>query len=92
MKVRVLGSLSWAMEDIKETDVHVAGNCTAREMLNQLVIAHPGLKEKVFCEGQKLQRGVNLFVGDCSIRVLDGLSTLLEEGDELILLPLLCGG
>jgi molybdopterin converting factor small subunit len=61
-------------------------------MLNQLVVAYPGLKEKVFCDGQALQRGVNLFVGDRSITFLDGLSTPLEEGDELVLLPLLCGG
>jgi molybdopterin converting factor small subunit len=92
MRVRVFGPLRWAMEGIREIDVRVAGNCTAREVLNQLVVAYPGLKEKVFREGQALQRGVNLFVSNCSIRVLDGLNTALEEGDELILLPLLCGG
>jgi molybdopterin synthase sulfur carrier subunit len=92
MKVRVFGPPSWAMEGIRELDVHVAGRCTAREMLNQLVAAYPGLKEKIFREGQALQRGVNLFVRNCSIRVLEGLNTTLEEEDELILFPLLCGG
>jgi molybdopterin synthase sulfur carrier subunit len=92
MKVRVFGPLSWVMGGIKETNVHVAGRCTAREVLNQLVAAYPGLKEKVFREGQELQRGVNLFVSDRSVRFLDGLSTPLEEGDELTLLPLLAGG
>jgi molybdopterin converting factor small subunit len=80
------------MEGIKETDVHVARHCTAREVLKQLAVAYPGLMEKLFCDGQALQQGVNLFVGDRSITCLDGLSTLLEERDELTLLPLLGGG
>jgi molybdopterin synthase sulfur carrier subunit len=92
MKVKVFGPLSWIMGGIKETNVHLAGSCTAREVLNQLVAAYPGLREKVFCEGQELQRDVNLFVSDRSIRILDGLSTPLKEGDELTLLPLLGGG
>jgi molybdopterin converting factor small subunit len=92
MKVRVFGPLDRAMGGIKETDVHVAGRCTAREVLNQLFVAHPSLREKVFREGQELQRGVNLFVGERRIRVWNGLSTPLEEDDELILLPLLGGG
>jgi molybdopterin synthase sulfur carrier subunit len=92
MKVKVFGPLSWVMGGIKETNVHLAGRCTAREVLNQLVAAYPGLKERVFREGQELQRGLNLFISDRSIRFLDGLSTLLEDGDELVLLPLLGGG
>jgi molybdopterin converting factor small subunit len=92
MKVKVFGPLSWVMGGIKETNVHLAGRCTAREVLNQLVAAYPGLGEQVFCEGQELQRGVNLFVGGRSVRFRDKLSTLLEEGDELVLLPVLGGG
>lgn len=92
MKVRVFGPLSWAMGGAKETNVHTAGSCTAREVLKQLVVAYPGLRGKIFREGQELQRGVNLFVGDRSIMFLDGLSTSVEEGDELTLLPLLAGG
>jgi molybdopterin synthase sulfur carrier subunit len=92
MKVKVFGPLSSAIGGIKETDVHLAGRCTAREVLNQLVAAHPGLREKVYREGQELQRGVNLFVSDRCIRFLDDPATLLEERDEMVLLPLLAGG
>ena len=94
MKVRLLGPQSWIIGGTEQTDVCTAqsGTCTAREVLDQLVAAHPGLQAKLFGEGQELQRGVNLFVGDRSIKCLDGLGTLLEDGDELVLLPLLCGG
>jgi molybdopterin synthase sulfur carrier subunit len=92
MKVRVFGPLSRVMGGVQETDVRVTGRCTAREVLNQLVAAYPGLGEKVFREGQELQRGVNLFVGGRSIRFPDHLGTSLEEGDELTVLPILAGG
>lgn len=92
MKVNIFGTLSLATGGVKETQVHVAGRCTARQALAQLAAAYPSLSEKVFGADQELQRGVNLFVGCRSIRLLDGLSTLLDDGDELVLLPLLGGG
>ena len=92
MKVNVFGTLRTAIGGVTETQVHIAGACTAREALNQLATTHPGLRGRVLSEGQELQRGVNLFVRGRSIHLLDGLSTLLEEGDDLVLLPLLGGG
>ena len=91
MKVNVFGTLRSAIGGVTETQVHVTGACTAREALNQLGVSYPGLGEKVFSEGQELRHGVNLFVRGRSIRLLDGLNTLLEEEDELVLLPLLGG-
>jgi molybdopterin converting factor small subunit len=88
MKVRVSGPLNWGIGRIREADVHIAG-CTAREVLNRLVAAYPRLKEKVFRDGQTLQRGLNVFVSNGSIRFPGGLRTMMEEGDELILVPLL---
>jgi len=91
MKVNMFGTLCSAIGGVRETEIRIAPACTAREALNQLVATYPGLRDKVFGEGQDLQRGMNLFVGDRSIRLLDGLNTLLEEKDELVLLPLLGG-
>lgn len=92
MNVRMLGTLSLATGGVNETQIHLAAQCTAREALGQLVATYPGLNGKVFGEGQELARGLQLFVGDRSIRLLDGLGTRLGEGDELLLLPLLAGG
>jgi molybdopterin converting factor small subunit len=92
MNVRMFGTLSLAIGGVKETQIHVPGTCTAREALRQLVAAYPHLSGKVLGDGQELVGGLQLFVGDRSIRLLDGLSTLLREGDELLLLPLLGGG
>ena len=91
MKVNVFGTLRAAVGGVTETQLHVTGACTAREALNQLAATYPGLSARILGEGCELQQGVNLFVGGRSIRLLDGLSTLLKEEDELILLPLLGG-
>jgi molybdopterin synthase sulfur carrier subunit len=92
MNVRMFGTLCLANGGVKETQIHVTGQCTAREALGQLVATYPGLSGKVFGEGQELARGLQLFVDDRSIRLLDGLGTHVGEGDELLLLPLLGGG
>ena len=92
MKVNMFGTLRSASGGVTETQVHVTGRCTAREALVQLATTYPGLSARIFGEGQELQRGMNLFVSGRSIRLLDGLSTLLGEEDELVLLPLLGGG
>ena len=91
MKVNVFGTLRSAIGGVTETQVHVTGACTAREALTQLTDTYPGLSACVFGEAQELQRGVNLFIGGRSIRLLDRLSTLVKEEDELVLLPLLGG-
>jgi molybdopterin converting factor small subunit len=92
MNVILFGPLCLASGGVRETQIHVTGACTAREALRLLVAAYPGLRKAIFGEGLELQRGLSLFVGDRSIRLLDGLSTLLKESDELLLLPLLGGG
>jgi molybdopterin converting factor small subunit len=92
MKVSMLGTLGSAMGGVRETQVHISGRCTAREVLDELAATYPGLAEKVLGEDHELCRGISLFVGNRSIRLLDGLSTFLEDGDELVVLPLLCGG
>jgi molybdopterin synthase sulfur carrier subunit len=92
VKVRVFGTLRLVMGSIKETEIRVAGKTTAREVLDQLVTAYPGLREKVFRQGEELQGGVGLYVNGRSIRFLDGLSTPVTEGDELALFPPVGGG
>ena len=92
MKVRVFGTLRSVMGGIKETEVRVAGRSTAGEVLAQLVAAYPGLREKVFREGDELQGGVGLYINGRSSRFLDDLSTQVREGDELALFPPIGGG
>ena len=92
MKVRVFGTLRSVVGGSKEIEVCPEGRSSALKVLDQLITAYPALEEKLFSEDEKLQAGVNIFVNGRSVRFLDGLSTLLEEGDELALFPPLGGG
>jgi molybdopterin synthase sulfur carrier subunit len=92
VKVRVYGTLRTVMGGVKETEVDLADQSTARQVLNQLADAYPGLREKVFREGEELQGGVGLYVNGRSIRFLDGLNTPVQEGDDLALFPPIGGG
>jgi len=92
MKVRVFGTLRSVVGGSKEIEVRVHGRCTALQVLDQLITAYPCLEEKVFGGSGRLQRGVNILVNGRSVRFLDGLSTSLEEDDEIALFPPLGGG
>ena len=92
MKVRVFGTLRSVLGGRKEIEVHIGGRSTALRVLDQLVVAYPGLQQKVFGEDGKLQGGISILVNGRSVRFLDGLSTHLEEDDELALFPPLGGG
>jgi MoaD family protein len=92
MKVRVFGTLRSVVGDHKEIEVHAGASSTARALLDQLIVVYPGLRQKIFREGERLEGGVGLFVNGRSIRFLDGLDTPVQEGDELALFPPVGGG
>jgi MoaD family protein len=92
MLVRVYGTLRAVMGGTKETEVQVAGQSTAGEILAQLVAAYPALREKVFRAENELRGGVGLFVNGRSTRFLRGLDTPVREGDSLALFPPIGGG
>jgi molybdopterin synthase sulfur carrier subunit len=92
MKVRVFGTLRIVVGDQKYVEVRVADGASARELLDQLILAYPGLKKKVLRQGGELQGGVGIFVNGRSVRFLDGLDTAIHEGDEVALFPPVGGG
>jgi len=52
----------------------------------------PALVDRVLTEQGELRRHVNIFVGDESIAFLDGLSTTIEEGTTITIVPAVSGG
>ena len=61
-------------------------------VLNALADAHPNTKGQLFGEGGDLNRYVNVYLNDEDVRVLDGLSTPVGQGDTLVILPAMAGG
>ena len=64
----------------------------AGEALGLLFAIHPGLRDRVVDETGELRMHVNVFVGDESVRHLQGLATPVGAAAEIFILPALSGG
>ena len=64
---------------------------TVGDVLDGLYDRYDGLRDRI-SEGGDLRRFVNVYVGEEDIRLLDGLDTVVEDGDEVTILPAVAGG
>lgn len=53
---------------------------------------NPGLGERIFDENGSLRRFINVFVADEDVRFLDGLQTVVAEGQTVSIVPAVAGG
>jgi sulfur-carrier protein len=74
-----------------QPEVAAAGS-NVGEVLRALTEEHPGTKEQLFGEDGGLNRYVNVYLNDEDVRVLDGLDTLVKDGDTVVILPAMAGG
>ena len=65
---------------------------TISDLVNQLEKRYPGLQGQLLTESGDLHRFVNVYVNDEDARYLDKLSTKVDEGDTVSLLPSVAGG
>ncbi len=65
---------------------------TVGEALTALVEDHPDIKPKIMSDDGEVRRFVNIFAGDEDIRFQDKLETVLEEGDQVSIVPAIAGG
>ena len=61
------------------------------EVIDEMEQQYPGIKQKLVSEGVA-HRFINIYVNDNDIRFCDGLSTSLQDGDTLTILPAVAGG
>jgi MoaD family protein len=87
--VKIPTQLRTVTDGIGETDVE--GATTVGEVLDGLYDRFDGLRDRIAEDGD-LRRFVNVYVGGEDIRFLDGLDTLVEDGDEVTILPAVAGG
>ena len=65
---------------------------TVLGVLDAVEVAHPGFRDRLFDDGGRLRRFVNVFVADEDVRFLDGLDTVLVAGQTVSLVPAVAGG
>jgi molybdopterin synthase sulfur carrier subunit len=73
------------------SEVSVEG-ASVSEALKALDAAHPGFSERLYDESGGLRRFVNVFVADEDIRFLDGVDTVLTDGQTVSIVPAVAGG
>ena len=74
-----------------EKEVQASGG-NVGEVLRSLADAHPATESQLFSGEGQLNRYVNVYLNDEDVRVLDGLTTPVGEGDSLVILPAMAGG
>ena len=74
-----------------QEEVSAEGN-TVEELIANLEIRYPGLKERLCDEQGKLRRFINVYVNEEDIRFLKGDQTSLKDGDEVSIIPAIAGG
>jgi molybdopterin converting factor small subunit len=62
------------------------------DVLESLDGSYPGIKGRIVDEQGELRRFVNVYVGNEDVRFLDGLSTPVEDGSEISVIPAVAGG
>jgi sulfur-carrier protein len=73
-----------------ESQASVDGS-TVGEVLDALYERYGELRARISEDGG-LRRFVNVYVDGEDIRFLDGLDTVVEDGDEVTILPAVAGG
>jgi len=62
------------------------------DVLNALVEQFPSLGAHLFDEKGEVRSAINLFVNQEHVRFRGGLSMLLQDGDEVYIVPMISGG
>ena len=65
---------------------------TVGEVFGTLVERYPGLRGNLLDDAGSLHKFVNVYKDDDDIRYLDGLDTVLKDGDTVSILPAVAGG
>lgn len=61
-------------------------------IIDDLESQYPGIKERMCDDGGALRHFVNIYVNGEDVRFLDNLETLIDDGDEISIVPAVAGG
>ncbi len=65
---------------------------TIKGAIMELQVRFPGIQERLLDESGAIRRFVNVYVNEEDIRFLQNQETLLNEGDEISIIPAIAGG
>ena len=62
------------------------------EIVNALEAKYPGIKDRLCDDAGALRNFVNIYINGEDVRFLDGLITVISDGDEISVVPAVAGG
>lgn len=79
---------------IGQAEIHVSASHgdTVRDAVGEMLAQFPTLTPFVLSNEEELADHVNILVNGRNIRLLDGLDTVIEEGQRLDIFPPIAGG
>lgn len=89
VKVRIPIQLQKLTDGVSEVEVTAA---TVAGVIANLDQTYPGVAARLLDDTGAVRRFINLYVGEEDIRFLDGLTTALADGDQLVIIPSVAGG
>ena len=72
-------------------EVQISGN-TVQEIINNLAHKHPRLAIHLLTDDGSLRPYVHIYRNDTNVFELDGLQTIVEKSDRLMIVPSIAGG
>lgn len=89
IKIRVPAPLQKLTKDQAEVQ---AKGLNVKEIINDLEVNFPGIKERLCDQTGKIRRFINIYVNEEDIRFLEQDETSLKDGDEVSIIPAIAGG
>ncbi|MDG6242934.1 MAG: MoaD/ThiS family protein [Methanolobus sp.] len=82
------------LREIAQTSSLSINGDTVSEALIALIEQYPALRELIFEDGDnmKLRGYINVFLNGNNIKHMEGLDTILNDGDEMGVFPPVSGG
>jgi molybdopterin synthase sulfur carrier subunit len=75
----------------KEIELDLPDGSSVADLMRAICVFRPAMCSLLFA-GEEMKADVNVFVAGKNIASLQGLQTLLAEGDEVALFPAVIGG
>jgi sulfur-carrier protein len=91
MQVKVYATLRLKIGQAS-VDVEAGPGDTVRDAVVALLQRYPALAPDIMSDHDQLANHVNIFLSGRNIRLLDGLDTVIQEGQKLDIFPPIGGG
>ena len=92
MKVHIIAFANFRDILGKDRDIEIKKGSTIWDLLQSLISAHSNLGTAVFDEAGNIREHIIIMKNRKNIESLQGLSTAIDEGDEIAILPPVAGG